>query len=305
MATKPKQKNVRNTSLIVPKKFRKKKPLVFISHDSRDAELADAFSTLLTDASGGILKSFRSSDKKGTSGIEYGTEWYNAVMTKLDGATDVVALLTPRSLDRPWLLYEAGVASGKMGTSVLGLAVGLSLARASSGPFAQFQNCGEDEDSITKLVLQLIRRNPEAEPREEAVRFQVHTFLERVRRLPIHSTDSGSHGEARVATLFEEIKIMMQGLNSKLSERTATDALLDRVARQGDRANKVAELFRSDPRLGQFAAGLEEAVKQKETGRLEATATALLHYVREHYPDVVQDAQRRIALVRRRARKKK
>lgn len=42
-------------------------PLVFISHDSRDADLAEAFGNLLTDASGGILKSFRSSDRKGTA----------------------------------------------------------------------------------------------------------------------------------------------------------------------------------------------------------------------------------------------
>jgi hypothetical protein len=46
------------------------KPLVFISHDSRDAELAMAFENLLTDASGGNLKSFRSSDKTGKAGME-------------------------------------------------------------------------------------------------------------------------------------------------------------------------------------------------------------------------------------------
>ncbi len=59
------------------------KPLVFISHDSRDAKLAEAFSNLLTDASGGNLKSFRSSDKKGNTGIEYGSEWYQAIMAAL------------------------------------------------------------------------------------------------------------------------------------------------------------------------------------------------------------------------------
>lgn len=53
-----------------------KNPLVFISHDTRDAELAEAFSQLLTNSSMGILESFRSSDKKGTKGIEYGTLWY-------------------------------------------------------------------------------------------------------------------------------------------------------------------------------------------------------------------------------------
>jgi hypothetical protein len=74
-------------------------PLVFISHDSRDADLAEAFGNLLTDASGGILKSFRSSDRKGNAGIEYGQEWYRAIMQKLDDATDVVALLHQSPVD--------------------------------------------------------------------------------------------------------------------------------------------------------------------------------------------------------------
>jgi hypothetical protein len=76
-----------------PKRPTTDSPLVFISHDSRDADLAEAFGNLLTDASGGILKSFRSSDRKGTAGIEYGQEWYRAIMQKLDDATAVVALL--------------------------------------------------------------------------------------------------------------------------------------------------------------------------------------------------------------------
>jgi hypothetical protein len=44
-------------------------PLVFISHDTRDAELAEAFSKLLKSVSAGMLKTFRSSDKKGTEGV--------------------------------------------------------------------------------------------------------------------------------------------------------------------------------------------------------------------------------------------
>jgi hypothetical protein len=85
-------------------------PLIFISHDSRDAELAEAFSGLLKSVSAGMLKSFRSSDKKGTEGIEFGDEWYKRLMERLDKASDVVCLLTERSLGRPWLLFEAGAA---------------------------------------------------------------------------------------------------------------------------------------------------------------------------------------------------
>ena len=51
-------------------------PSVFISHDTRNAEIAEAFSKLLKSVSAGMLKSFRSSDNKGTQGIEFGIEWY-------------------------------------------------------------------------------------------------------------------------------------------------------------------------------------------------------------------------------------
>jgi hypothetical protein len=50
------------------KSLQSSSPLIFISHDSRDAELAAAFSELLGSVSSGMLESFRSSDKKGTEG---------------------------------------------------------------------------------------------------------------------------------------------------------------------------------------------------------------------------------------------
>lgn len=153
---------------VEPSRIARSNPTVFISHDGRDADLAEAFCNLLTDVSGGILKPFCSSDKKGTRGIEFGEEWFKTIMAKLSEATDVVALLTQHSIDRPWILYEAGVAKGKSGTPAFGIAIGVPLEKASTGPFAQFQNCAADEDSLTKLAIQLIRRNPDASPREEA-----------------------------------------------------------------------------------------------------------------------------------------
>ena len=50
---------------------RTRNPLVFVSHDTRDAKLAEAFSGLLKSVSAGVLKSFRTSDRKGNQGIEY------------------------------------------------------------------------------------------------------------------------------------------------------------------------------------------------------------------------------------------
>jgi len=199
--------------------------LVFISHDSRDADLAEEFDNLLRDASGGMLKSFRSSDKKGTAGMEYGDEWYSAIMGKLGAATDVVALLTPHSLDRPWILYEAGVAKGKIGGKVLGLVIGVPFERANTGPFYQFQNCPDDEEALTGLVTQLIKRNPGAEPRPEAVKLQVRAFRERVAALqkkrgaPGASLQPGRIDESAVAKLFEEVKVMFRDLPEKVEAK--------------------------------------------------------------------------------------
>ncbi|MFT3884194.1 MAG: hypothetical protein QM724_01815 [Flavobacteriales bacterium] len=215
---------------------KEKQPLVFISHDTRDAEIAEAFSKLLSSVSAGVLKSFRSSDKKGTQGIEYGVEWFPEIMKKLDEASDIVCLLTQSSVDRPWILYEAGVAKGKLSTTVLGIALGLPLNKANNGPFAQFQNCADDEESLTKLVLQLVRRIPNAEPDEEIIKEQVKQFKKKLTELlkakPKPEKPSGELKEdASIAKLFEEVKLMFMDLPSRIDRRLDPEAMLRRKRR--------------------------------------------------------------------------
>jgi len=182
-------------------------PFVFISHDSRDSEFAEAFSKLLRSVSLGMLKSFRSTDKKGSEGIEYGDEWYQRLMSKLATASDVVCLFTRRSLDRPWILYEAGVAKGKLNTPVYGIALGIPLKEVSTGPFYQFQNCGDSVDELTKLVLQLARRVKGADPDEAVVRSQVGLFKERVDQLvSALSAEENEPSESRKRLCFEKCR---------------------------------------------------------------------------------------------------
>lgn len=198
-------------------------PLIFISHDSRDADLAEAFAKLLSSVSCGMLKSFRSSDKKGSQGIEYGLEWYPELMGKLGDSTAVVCLLTERSLDRPWILYEAGVAKGKLNTPVYGIALGITLGKANTGPFAQFQNCDDDTESLTNLVIQLLSRIPNATPDRDAVAMQVEAFTTKkndaLQRMGQPSQEDASSSDASIARLFEEVKLMFQDLPAKVEGR--------------------------------------------------------------------------------------
>jgi hypothetical protein len=196
-------------------------PLVFISHDTRDAPIAEAFSKLLSSVTAGMLKTFRSSDNKGTQGFEYGVEWFPELMKKLASASDMVCLLTNHSLARPWILFEAGVAKGKFEIPVHGLALGIPLPTASAtGPFQQLHNCDDDVESITKLTMQLINRLPGAEPDRETIRSHVEVFVHTVNRIAEAAGEAGAgddnQGEALPVKLFEEIKVMFAALPSRL-----------------------------------------------------------------------------------------
>lgn len=255
---KEKEKSTQVSALDEPRKQRN--PMVFISHDTRDAEIAEAFSKLLGSVSAGVLKSFRSSDRKGNQGIEYGIEWYPEIMKKLEAASDVVCLLTPNSVNRPWILYEAGVAKGKLETPVHGVVLGIPLASASTGPFAQFQNCDDAEDSLTRLVIQLVSRIPNAEPDRDVVRMQVQTFKSRVNELlttsetPEEPETTSDEAADAIAKMFEEIKVMYQDLPSRIIRRVDPERASEfRRRRRGLHPRLIEEIMdmgsreRNDP----------------------------------------------------------
>ncbi len=197
---------------------------MFISHDSRDAELAEAFSKLLKSVSAGMIKTFHSSDKKGTDGIDFGEEWYKRLMTQLQSTSDVVCLFTERSLDRPWILFEAGVAKGKLSTPVLGVALGVPLSRVSTGPFYQFMNMDDSEGDLTKLVNQLARKIPNLELDGDVVKNQVATFKSSEAEL-LKKLSSGATGPNKKQEVDESIVVKlaeeMKALPSRVAERLA------------------------------------------------------------------------------------
>jgi hypothetical protein len=200
-------------------------PLVFISHDGRDSEFAEALSKLLKSVSAGMIKTFRSSDKKGTEGIDFGDEWYKRLMAKLQSTSDVVCIFTERSLDRPWILFEAGVAKGKLETPVIGLALGVPLSRVATGPFYQFQNMDDSEGDLLKLVHQLARRVPSLELDTDVVKSQISTFKSTeetiLKSLSTHSgkkDDKGDSEDNPIAKLGEEIKALPLRIVERMSE---------------------------------------------------------------------------------------
>jgi hypothetical protein len=199
-----------------------KSPQVFISHDSRDAEIAEAFSSLLKSASIGILNSFRTSDNKGKQGIDFGLEWLPEIIRGLEESTEIVCLLTENSINRPWVLFETGIAKGLKYEKIIGLTIGIQIKETYNSPFYIFQNLEVDEDSLVKLVVELVGKIPNAQPDNETIRIQVQGFIKKIEvilKKPKSKTKDLSKIDP-TAKLFEEIKIMFKELPSRIENIT-------------------------------------------------------------------------------------
>jgi len=276
-------------------------PLVFVSHDGRDAQLAEAFSKLLKSVSAGMIKTFRSSDKKGTDGIDFGDEWYARLMSKLQATSDVVCLFTERSLDRPWILFEAGVAKGKVKTPVVGLALGVPLSRVSSGPFYNFHNMDDSEDDLTKLVNQLAKRVPNLELDSDVVVAQVRAFKASEAKIlkAMPAMAGGTSAEATDDNPLSKLAEEMKALPSRVAEKVAEvrdpgrrrrmrrfhpmmfEELLHMSDMRGDpfAILMAASMLREElPWLYEFTMEVYRTVKAGEVSAIEAELRRVRHF---------------------------
>jgi hypothetical protein len=149
------------------------KPLVFISHDHREANLAEAFATLVHDASSGMIETFNSSDAKSNT---FGGTLFSRIEEKIKNAAYVICLLTHESVSRPWILFEAGLGMGSGTAEVFGVVFGVSPQDANVGPFTHLINCSDDQKALTNLVMQLMRLLPTSTPKEDHIRVLVEIF---------------------------------------------------------------------------------------------------------------------------------
>jgi hypothetical protein len=176
---------------------------VFISHIHEDREIAEAFADLVRDVTAGAVKTYASSSTAPHEGIRYGDEWYQWIRDRVEQADHVVALLTPRSVGKPWILFEAGLGKAQSSSSMFGLAVGMSVAAASVGPFGVFQNSSADKDSLIKLCAQLTA-STQLRPREQVVGGMVDLFIQTVEGIVPH--EESVVEDPKSAALFQAIE---------------------------------------------------------------------------------------------------
>ena len=92
-----------------------KKPVLFISHASSDADFAIAVKQEIEKVFANGVSVFCT----GSPGaIPVGTDWLANIENNLSLAQSVIAIITPVSIERPWLWFEVGAtwANGRSGT---------------------------------------------------------------------------------------------------------------------------------------------------------------------------------------------
>lgn len=85
---------------------------IFISHATEDHRLARAWQEFIDTVSNGETQPFYAGDKTASGGIGL-EEWREKVGAALSAADNILVLLTPGSNERPWVLFESGIAHGQ------------------------------------------------------------------------------------------------------------------------------------------------------------------------------------------------
>jgi tetratricopeptide (TPR) repeat protein len=131
---------------------------IFISHSHIDKPIVDALSTLISSLFGREYVISYSSRSEGEGAIGYGEEWYKWIQKQIEHTELAFIILTPSSVQKPWVLWEAGALAGALLNSrenskkIIPISFGLSNGDIPS-PFAGTQVAnGADAKSIDKMI---------------------------------------------------------------------------------------------------------------------------------------------------------
>ena len=129
---------------------------VLISHAHDEQNLAGAWKELLESMSAGTIEVWYSSDTDSGGGMPAGKEWRQHLYERLERSQFVIAIQTPLSAGRPWVMWECGVASGVMRErGLIPVVYGMGKGDLASPLSAYEVYQGEDGEQVRRVCDQL------------------------------------------------------------------------------------------------------------------------------------------------------
>jgi hypothetical protein len=132
---------------------------VLISHSHDEKPLAGAWKELLENVSLSGIQVWFSSDSSHVGGMPIGREWRDQLYDRLADSEFILAIQTPSSIARPWIMWECGVASGIEKERGL-IPIIFSMGRGDlASPLASYQVYqGEDKEQVKEVCQRLVTK---------------------------------------------------------------------------------------------------------------------------------------------------
>jgi tetratricopeptide (TPR) repeat protein len=129
---------------------------ILISHAHEEKALAEAWKELIEETSLGRVSTWFSSDKHVQGGVSLGEPWREDLYSKLSASDYILAIQSPVSQSRSWIMWECGVASGINKERGI-IPIVYSIGRGDlANPLSVYQAYqGEDPDQVREVCERL------------------------------------------------------------------------------------------------------------------------------------------------------
>jgi hypothetical protein len=197
----------------------------FISHYTGDRDIADILSILLSRITLNQIQSWFSSDTSELGGFKPGDIWFNKILEKIVQSKAVVIIITPDSVNRPWIYYESGIAQSLPDCEVIPICVGIK-PDAIPAPLNMYQCYTiSDYQSIKEFTSKLVKKF-QITFDEGLARQLLKSAVTDIAKINAKKISSVKHPEIR--DVLNELKIHID--NRFLSFFNGRESLIDKNA---------------------------------------------------------------------------
>jgi len=152
---------------------------VFLSHSLIDKKLALYVKELIENVSLGVAEVWLSS---ALDGLRPGDNMLDEIHQNLSNSDKIIALLTPNSLQRPWILYESGFVAGNKKAEVIPLVFCINKNDLPLPLSAFVIYKGDDIEDINRLIMQIVIITV-PKPNKSLIDENINNFIENIKEI--------------------------------------------------------------------------------------------------------------------------
>jgi hypothetical protein len=177
----------------------------FISHCGIDKNIAKLFSDALRRITLDQISPWFSSDDNMNGGLKPGDIWFNQIFDRITQSKAVVSLLTPNSINRPWVYFESGIGQALKNCEVIPVCIGVK--RDDILPPLGLYQCYQltDYRSVVEFFSKFLHLF-EIKFDEELAKAFIEKFVLDISKINFDTELSEKEGKEKIKEIIENIK---------------------------------------------------------------------------------------------------